>query len=806
MRSHARVVVIGGGLIGCSVLYHLTKLGWTDVVLLERDELTSGSTWHAAAGIHGLHDSNNISRLQYYTMNLYAELERETGQSCGIHQPGSVYLACTRERLHQLRLQHAKAPYFGVRFEEVSLDEVRKLHPLLNLDGVIGAMYEPDAGYVDPSGVTHAYAIGARQRGAEIHRFTPVLETNPRADGSWDVVTASGTIHAEHVVNAAGLWGREVGRMAGLELPLMTLEHQYFVTETIPEIAAMDRELPSVADRDQEYYLRQEGKGLLVGAYERDGRFWAVDGMPADFGHELLPDDLDRISENVMRACARVPVLNDAGVKRVINGPMIWSPDASALLGPVPELRNYHLANGIIPGFSQSGGLGTAVAQWIVEGEPEMDLFGWDMARFGHFADKKFTMARALDNYSSRFRIHFPNEERAAGRPVRTRPAYEQQKNDKRAVFGLSYGWEHPLFYAPAGTPQEDHFTFERARWFDAVGEECRALRAGVGVLDISNFAKYRIRGPRAGAWLDHLLANRLPSEDGRVTLAPMLGIRGGLAGDFTVTRLARDDYFMIGSGIAERYHARFFNRLLPTEGVDFQSLSESHVGFNVAGPKARELVQRLTNADLSNAGLPFLRASVCGVTGADAIVVRVSFTGDLGYEIWVPESHHVALYEAIFSQADLSPRPVGSRALGSLRIEKGYGSWGREYSPEYWPHESRMDKLVKTDKGEFMNRAAWLELAGREPRELLCFMAVDTNGADPMGGEPVFTEDGEAIGRVSSASYGFTVERTVALGYLKAKYAVPGSVHRVHVLGDLLPLHVLDKPLFDPRGERLRG
>jgi dimethylglycine dehydrogenase len=715
MKTHVRVAVIGGGLVGCSILYHLTKLGCTDVVLLERDELTSGSTWHAAANVHGLHDTNNVSRLQYYTIKLYTELEAETGQSCGVHQPGSIYLASTRERMHQLRLQRAKARAYGVEFEELSPAEVRDLNPLVDLDGVLCAMYEADGGHVDPSGVTHAYAAGARRLGAEIHRFTPVTETNPRPDGGWDVVTGKGTIHAEAVVNAAGLWGREVGRMAGLELPLMTMEHQYLVTEDIPELAALGRELPSLADRDGEYYLRQEGNALLVGAYEKDGRFWAVDGTPPDFGRELLPDDLERISDNIMRACERMPCLADAGIRRVINGPMIWTPDAGALVGPVPELRNYFVCTGVIPGFSQSGGLGLAVAQWIVDGEPELDLFGWDVARFGAWADKAYTMARAFDSYTSRFRIHFPGEERTAGRPVRTRPVHDLQRDERRAVFGFSFGWEHPLWYAPEGMAREDHFTFERPRWFDAVGRECRALRGGVGVIDISNFAKYRVTGTKAEAWLDGLFANRLPARVGRASLTPMLSLRGGVAGDFTVTRLADDDFYVIGSGIAERYHSRWFNSRLPAAGVDVQSLSAAYTGFNIAGPGSRDLIARLIDEDFSNAGFPFMEGRVCPIGAIEAIVIRVSFTGDLGYEIYVPELHQRAVYESLFRLgADLGVHPVGSRALASLRIEKGYGSWGREYSPEYRPRESRLERLVRDDKGDFFGRDAYLRIKPR--------------------------------------------------------------------------------------------
>ena len=497
MKTHAQAVVIGGGLVGCSILYHLAKLGWTDVVLLERDELTSGSTWHAAAGIHGLHDHNNISKLQYYTMQLYEDLERETGQGCGIFQPGSLYLAQTKQREHQLRLQAAKAKYFKVDFHELSRDEAEHLHPLANFDGIRTIMYEPDGGNVDPSGVTYAYAKGARALGAEIERFTPVLATTQRADGSWDVETDKGTIHADVVVNAAGLWAREVAGMAGFELPLIPMEHQYFVTETIPEIEALEKRLPSLADRDGEYYMRQEGQGLLVGAYEKEGKFWAENGTPMDFGHELLDDDLDRIEENLIRAFDRVPALTEAGVKRVINGPMIWSPDSSALYGPVPELKNYYCCTGIIPGFSQSGGLGLTLAQWVIEGEPEMDMFPWDLARFGDWANKSFTKARAHNQYSHRFKIHFPYEERDAGRPLKTRPVYARQK-DMGAVFGLSYGYEHPLWYATEGMEAAEEYGFERQNSFPAVAAECKALRNGVGILDVSNFAKYEIKGGAA--------------------------------------------------------------------------------------------------------------------------------------------------------------------------------------------------------------------------------------------------------------------------------------------------------------------
>ena len=806
MRTHAQAVVIGGGVIGCSILYHLTKLGWTDVVLLERSELTSGSTWHAAANIHGLHDNNNITRIQNYTMDLYNALQAETGQSCGVFQPGSLYLAQTEAREHQLRLQAAKAKYYGLNFHEVTRDEAERLHPLVDYDGIRCIMFEPSGGNVDPSGVTNAYAAGARQNGAEIIRFCPVTGTEQQPDGSWIVRTDKGGIATQWIVNAAGLWGREVAAMAGLTLPLQPTEHQYFVTETIPEIAGLDRRLPSVADRDGEYYLRQEGKGLLVGAYEKDLRFWAEDGTPLGFGHELFADDLERIEPNMMRAIDRVPAVGTAGIKRVINGPMIWSPDANVLFGPAPELRNYFCCNGIIPGFSQSGGMGLLAADWIVSGESRYDMFAWDMARFGDWADAAFTKARVGDQYANRFKIHFPNEERAAGRPVRTRPVYETQKR-MGAVFGLNYGWEHPLWFADTpGTADTDGFT--RQNWWGPVGDECRMLREKAGIIDISNFAKYRCAGPGAEDWLNSLFANTMPKAVGRSCLTPLIGVRGGIAGDFTVTRMAEDEFWIIGSGMAERYHQRFFSALPLPDGTIFESRTVDMCGFNVAGPKSREMLQRLTNTSFETADFPFMRSKWVEMAGIRVLALRVSFTGDLGWELHCATEDQPQLYAALLEAGrDLGAGPVGSRALMSLRIEKGYGSWGREYSPEYWPQEVGLDRLCKLDK-EFLNKAAVMDMLEKPARERLVVLALDADAtdasnADATGGEPIF-KDGVGVGRVTSGAYGYSVGQSLALGFVKGI----GSGQRVEVmvLGRAHGAVVLEAAPFDPEGVRLRG
>ena len=805
MKTHAQAVVIGGGLVGCSILYHLAKLGWTDVVLVERNELTSGSSWHAAGSIHGLHDNNNITRIQHYTMALYKELEKATGQDCGIHQPGSLYLAQTEARVHQLRLQEAKARFYGLQFYEIDVARAQALHPLAQFDGVRCIMYEPDGGNVDPSGVTHAYAAGARALGAEIERFCPVIGTEPQADGSWIVRTEKGDIRTQWVVNAAGLWGREVAAMAGLTLPLQPTEHQYFVTETIPEVAANGRRLPSIADRDGEYYFRQEGKGFLIGAYERDMRFWAEDGTPLDFAHDLFPDDLDRIMDNVMRATERVPVVAEAGIKRVINGPMIWSPDASALWGPVPELRNYFLCGGIIPGFSQSGGLGLLSAQWMIEGEPQYDMFAWDLARFGDWADKAFTRARVADQYANRFAIHFPGEERVAGRPARTRPAYTMQR-EMGAVFGLNAGWEHPLWFSDTpGTEETCGYT--RQNWWEPVGREVRMLRERVGVLDISTYANYTVRGPGAQTWLDAVMANRIPSEVGRSCLTPMISVRGGVAGDFTVTKTDEDAYMVIGSALAERYHRRFFDRVPLPPDTAFTVESSRIAGFNIAGPKAREALQRLTNADLTNEAFRFMRSRRIDVAGIGCLALRVSFTGDLGWELHCDAADQVALYRALLDAAGaLGGGPVGSRALGALRIEKGYGSWGREYSQEYWPQEAGLDRLIKLDK-PFLHKGAYLTVKDRPAREVLSIFEVEPeHGADAAGGEPIFTRDGRPVGRVTSGAYGYSVGKSLALGYADPTVAQPGDRLEVMILGRPHAARMLAEPPFDPSGARLRS
>ena len=526
MKSHVRVAVIGGGVVGCSVLYHLTRLRWSDVMLIERAELTSGSTWHAAGGFHTLNADTNMAALQGYTIRLYRELEELTGQSCGLHHVGGLTLASDPDRLDFLKAERAKHRYMGLETEIVGPEEIARISPITNPEGLLGALYDPLDGHLDPSGTTQAYARGARMQGAEIVLRNPVRELHPRADGSWDVVTEKGTVRAEHVVNAAGLWAREVGEMAGVYLPCHPMEHQYLVTEDLPEVYERDEELPHCMDPAGESYLRQEGRGLVIGIYEQPCELWAVEGTPEDFGPDLLPENLDRIADKLDVAYERYPVLETAGVKRIISGPFTFAPDGNPLVGPVPGLRNYWAACAVMAGFSQGGGVGLALAEWMIEGEPSRDIFAMDVARFGDWCTRPYTRAKVRENYQRRFAVSYPNEELPAARGLVTTPAYGVWAA-QNAVFGVGYGLEHVNWFAPEGEAAFEQPTFRRSNAFGPVAAECRAVREAVGINEIHNFGKYLVEGPEAETWLSHLMANRMP-EVGRITLTPMLSPTGG--------------------------------------------------------------------------------------------------------------------------------------------------------------------------------------------------------------------------------------------------------------------------------------
>ncbi len=804
MKSHVQVAVIGGGVVGASVLYHLTRAGWNDVVLIERDELTSGSTWHAAGGMHTLNGDPNVAKLQEYTIKLYREIEEASGQSCGIHITAGVDLAATPERMDFLKVACARARYLGLGMEIISVDEAARLFPLMDKRHFVGALYNPLEGHVDPAGVTQAYAKAARNRGADVYRFTRVTALLPRADGSWDVITDKGNLVAEHVVNAGGLWAREVGRFVGLELPVLAMEHQYLITGEIPEVAASPTEMLHVIDFDGEIYMRQEGRGMLIGTYEKAGVPWAERETPWDFANALLQPDLDRIADNLEVGFRHFPALERAGIKRIVNGPFTFAPDGNPVVGPVRGLHNYWVACGVMAGFSQGGGVGLALANWMIDGDPGFDVWAMDVARFGDWATMAYTNAKVRENYARRFRVRFPNEELPAARPLRTTPVYDRLR-ERGAVFGAAFGLEHALWFAPPGTEPREDVTYRRSNAHGPVGDECRAVRNDVGLLEIATFSKYEVSGAGARAWLDRMLANRLPAE-GRLALSPMLNDNGRLIGDFTVANAGRDRYFIFGSGIAEQYHLRWFESHLPPSGVAIRSLRTELLGFAIAGPASRDLLAKLTSADVSSDAFPFLAFREIEVAMLPARVGRISFTGELGYEIWVAADGERVLCDALCAAgADLGLRPFGARALNSLRLEKSFGNWAREYRPIYTPADAGLERFVDVAKPEFIGCAAVLRDRERGPTRRLVTLVVDVNDADAIGDEPVW-HDGRVVGWVTSGGFGHCVGRSIALAYVPAPVAGATEGFEVEILGERRGAVRAARPLYDPTGLRMRS
>ncbi len=795
--------MIGGGVVGASVLYHLTRAGWTDVALIERDELTSGSTWHAAGGMHTLNGDPNVAKLQEYTIKLYEEIEKASGQSCGIHITAGVDLAGTPERMDFLKLACARARYLGLDMEMLTIEEAAKLFPLLDKKHFVGALYNPLEGHVDPAGVTQAYAKAARDRGAEVYRFTRVTALEPRPDGTWNVITDKGSLVAEHVVNAGGLWAREVGRFVGLELPILAMEHQYVITGEIPEVVASPKEMLHVIDFEGEIYMRQEGRGMLIGTYEKAGVPWAVRETPWDFTHALLPNDLERIAPSLEVGFRHFPALERAGIKKIINGPFTFAPDGNPLIGPIRGLRNFWVACGVMAGFSQGGGVGLALSNWMVDGDPGFDVWAMDVARFGDWATMAYTNAKVRENYSRRFRIRFPNEELPAARPLRITPAYDRLKA-RGAVFGSSYGLEHALWYAPPGTEALEDVTYRRSNAHRPVGHECHAVRNAVGLLEIATFARYEVSGEGAAAWLDRMLANTLPRE-GRLTLSPMLNDNGRLIGDFTLARVEHNRFIVFGSGIAEQYHLRWFEAHLPPAGVTIRSLRNEWLGFAIAGPRSRELLARVCRDNVSHDAWPFLAFRATEVAMLPGRVGRISFTGELGYEIWVPADGELVLYDALVAAGvDLGLAHFGARALQSLRLEKSFGTWAREYRPIYTPAEAGLDRFIAIDKGDFIGREAVVRDRQQAPKRRLVTLAVDAADGDAIGDEPVW-HDGKVVGWITSGGYGHCVRKSIAMGYVPAALAVDGAAFEIEILGERRSASLKQQALYDPHGERMR-
>jgi dimethylglycine dehydrogenase len=804
MKASARAVVIGGGVVGASVLYHLSKIGWSDVLLLEKSELTSGSTWHAAGGMHTFNGEANISRLQKYTIDLYREIESISGQSCGLHPNGGLMLAATAGELDSLRLICSRARYLGMQTEMISLEQARNFNPLIDTRHFIGALWRADGGHCDPSGTTNAYVKAARTLGASVERFTRVLALAPRRDGSWDVVTDKGTVHAEHVVNCAGLWAREVGHMVGIELPVLAMEHHYLITEDLPELAGRSREIVNTTDYAGEIYVRQERGGALIGTYEPHGVIWSPLTTPDDFSMQLLPEDFERLAPYFEVGFRHFPALGRVGIRKAVNGPFTFAPDGNPLVGPVRGVRNYWVACAVMAGFSQGGGIGLVLSRWMAEGDPGQDILSMDVARFGAFATPKYTSIKVPENYSRRFRLAYPNEELPGARPLRRSPIYDRLKA-AGAVMGANFGLEHALWFAPAGVAPSETPTYRRSEAFPVVRAECQAVRRGVGLYETTNYGKYEVTGRGARAWLDRVFACRIPRA-GRLGLAPLLNSAGRIMGDLSMASLAEDRFMIVGSGFAEEIHLRWFSRAEPPADVCVRSVASTLAGVSIAGPRSRELLQRLVRVDLSAQAFPLFRVTETAVGFAPAILTRAGFTGELGYEIWTTPDYFATLYDDLCEAGrDLGLSHFGGRALSSLRLEKGYGSFNKDFRPDHTPAETGLDRFVDFSKTDFTGRAAALAERATGPKRRFVVMEVADADAEVIGYESIL-KDGAAVGYVTSGAYGHCVGRSLAAGYLPTALAREGARFEIDILGEMRSATVRLEPLYDPQGLRLRG
>ena len=803
MSEHYRVVVIGGGVVGTSVLYHLAKFGWSDVCLLERSVLTAGSSWHAAGGVHALNADPNMAALQAYTIDLLSQIEAESGQDIGLSMTGGISVASAPARWEWLQSAYRVFQTIGIEdCHLITPEEVKAKCPIMDTAGVLGGLWCDREGYVDTTGTVHAYAGAAKKRGAKVIEHTKVEELQQRADGSWDVITDNGSVHAEHVVNAGGLWAKQVGRMVGLELPLSPLEHHYLLTDTIPEVAALDHELPMAVDLEGFTYMRQYQQGILVGIYEINHKHWNMDGAPWDYGIELIQEDIDRISDELEMAFTRYPVLTEVGVKNWVNGAFTFSPDGNPLVGPVSTVPNYWLACGVMAGFLQGGGVGKTLAEWMIHGETEADAWPMDIARYGDFtSNREYIRQTTGQFYSRRFIMTYPNEQLPAGRPLKKAPAWSAM-NSAGAQWGCSWGLEVPLVFASGDFSETP--TLKRSNAFEIVAEECLAVREGVGLIDISGFSRYEITGPATEAWLSQLMAGRLP-KPGRARLAPMLAPSGRLKGDLTVFNWGDGRWWIMGSYYLRNWHMRWFHDHR-SEGVEVRDISDATVGFGLAGPKSREVLAALTPQSVDGDTLPFMGCATLDVGLIRARVGRLSVCGELGYEINCNATEHIALREMLLEAGTAHGiREFGFYAMNSLRLEKSFGIWSAEFTQDRTPGMTGMDRWIDWARDDFIgHQAAAQERADNNVDQRLVTLEIDADGADASGYEPIWQGD-QRVGFVTSGGYGHHTGKSLAMGLLNTQVNEGDEPLMVDVVGQRRGVVTLKEPAWDPAGERMR-
>ncbi len=819
MKTHARVVVIGGGVVGVSTLYHLAQKGWSDVVLVERAELTAGSTWHAAGLLPLFNMSYTVGQLHKYSIDLYKRLPAETGQDVSFHVTGNLRLATSRDRLDEYQKYCGTANTIGVPFEIIGPKRVKELWPLLELGGtadtaeVIGGLYHPHDGHIAPADLTMALRKGARAKGAEIYEKTEVTAVSRTRPGEWKLTTTKGEITAEHVVCATGNYARQTGRLFGLNVPAIPVEHQYIVYEESPELKAYrqggGRELAVMREPDQSYYLREERMGWILGPYEAGAPARFADGVPSWFGKSLFDGDLERLIPHIEGAQRRVPALANCGIKDIVNGPISYTPDGSALIGPAWGLPNVWLNEGHSFGITAAGGAGWQLAEWIAEGEPGIDLLAVDPRRFGPYTSKRYVVTKNEETYRNVFTVHYPDEERPDARPAKTSPVYEKLKR-MGAVFGQRYGWERANWFAPAGIAARDDWSFRRTNWFEHVGNECRRLRERVGVIDLTPFTKHVARGPGAEAWLDSLVANKVPTKDGRMALSHALTQRGGIRSEFTITKLGDEFFYLVSAGAAERYDTDFLAKRLPADGsVQLSNITTSRGCFVLAGPSSREVLAKLTDSPLGNDAFPWLTGQAAEVGFApDVYLLRVNFVGALGWELHFPIEYANYLFEAIFAAGDeFGIGMAGMRAMESLRMEKSYRMWGSDLTRENTPLEASLERFVRMKKGDFAGKAALeRQVAAGVPNRFVTLEVHGVSDTDPLGNEPLFDGKGRMIGRATSGCYGHVLGKSLAIGYVRPEFAEVGTRIAIEILGERKEASVLVDSPYDPENKELRA
>ncbi len=807
MTDHFRVVIIGGGVAGCSIAYHLARVGWRDVVVLDKGELTSGSTFHSAGLVGQLRSSVALTRINMASVELYDRLREETGRDPGWRKVGSLRLASSKERLQELKRQAGWARTFGFPLSVITAREAADLFPLMSAEGLEGAAYLPTDGHIDPSGLAYALAEGARQRGAKFRTGVSVQAITVKKGRVSAVVTSHGTIQTEVVVNAAGIWAAEIGLMVGVLLPIIPMAHQYLTTRPIEGVR---RDFPTMRDPDRLVYFREEVGGLVMGGFEREPATWGIDGIPPDFTHRLLSPDWERFGPLMENAISRVPAIAKAEVIRLINGPEAYTPDGEFILGEAPAVRGFFVAAGFCAhGIAGAGGVGKVMAEWIVGGRPSLDLWLMDLRRFGpHYADRDYTRSQVVETYATYYDIHYPFEERRAGRGLRLSPIYPRLEA-LGCAFGEKAGWERPNWFdinANGFKPTWEVGGWQRRHCSPAIEAEHRATREWSGLFDETSFSKLEVSGPGALALLQRITDNEMDKPVGSVTYTQMLNEGGGIECDLTVTRLGPDRFLLITGTAFGPHDLAWIRSHLPSDGsVSTEDVTDRYATIGLWGPRARAILALATRDDVSNEGFPYLTARRIAVGGATVLALRVTYVGELGWEMYVPMDQGLRVWDALWEAGrKFGLAAAGYRAIDSLRLEKGYRYWSAEVTPEYTPWEAGLGFCVKLDKGEFIGRQALIAQRERGlERRLVCLTLADPV-AVALGGEPILHQD-RTVGRVTSGGYGYTIGKSIAYGYVPAPLAAVGTALAVEVFGEVIPALVSREPLYDPKGEKIK-